>query len=133
MPVVAATRGDRQLAGLWAGSVLALIVLSPLVSRLSWLLPVCPLKTFTGVPCPTCGTTRAAFSLAHFDVVGAITHYPLPTLLWTAFILGGLAAGVWVGSGRSLPSLPRPVPMWFRVGIVLALAGNWLFNILTGV
>lgn len=41
----------------------------------------CPIKAFTGLPCLTCGGTRALRALAHLDLVTAFTMNPLLTTL----------------------------------------------------
>ena len=93
----------------------------------------CVIKTFTGVPCPGCGTTRAALALARLDVAYAFVSYPLQSLAWSFFIVGGLVAGAWSLSGRELPALPRPVPRWLFPLALLAVLVNWGYCIATGV
>lgn len=93
----------------------------------------CVVKEFTGVPCPGCGTTRAALALARLDVAHAFVAFPLQSLAWTAFLAGGLIAGAWSWSGRDLPALPPRLPRWiFPVAALLVLA-NWVYSIATGV
>lgn len=41
----------------------------------------CTLKHWTGVPCPTCGMTRAFGALLAHDVLGALRLHPLAPLL----------------------------------------------------
>ena len=41
----------------------------------------CLIKITTGFPCPTCGMTRAVFSLLAFDIVQAFYFHPLVFLL----------------------------------------------------
>lgn len=41
----------------------------------------CILKHVTGIPCPFCGGTRAAWTLLHGDVIGAVVMNPLATAL----------------------------------------------------
>ena len=123
-----------QLGILWGCASLFSILLSPLAP---WLAErsgaFCIVKEFTGVPCPGCGTTRAALALARFDIVGAFTSYPLQSAAWTLFIAGGLAAAAWSLAGRDLPSLPRPMPKWVFAVAVIAVLSNWAFCIATGV
>ena len=58
---------------------------------------LCPLKRLLGVPCPTCGTTRAFAELFRGDVLGAFARQPLvmscsllgvPVLLAILFVAG---------------------------------------------
>lgn len=48
----------------------------------------CPIRFLTGVPCPTCGTTRALLSLARLDLRGYVYYNPLAlpvcVVLWLA-------------------------------------------------
>ena len=37
---------------------------------------VCPLRAFTGIPCPLCGGTTAAVRIGHADVIGALRANP---------------------------------------------------------
>lgn len=41
----------------------------------------CVVRFFTGIPCPSCGMTRAAFSLLRFDFCMAFYYHPLVYLL----------------------------------------------------
>lgn len=85
----------------------------------------------TGLPCPACGTTRAALALARLDFFEAFLSYPLPALVWTLFLLGGLAAGWRAWSRRPLPRIRR-LPGWGKAAIVGAVLLNWAYSIATG-
>jgi hypothetical protein len=63
---------------------------------------LCPFRRVTGLPCPFCGGTRAAASLAHGDVIASIRWNPLVAVL----VVVGLVA--WA---------PRPIA---RAGFVRA-------------
>ncbi len=127
-----AESSGRQLAALWGAVALALIALSPLAPAIAGGLWSCPFKGLFGIPCPTCGTGRAALALARFDPVGALVSYPLPALAWTAFIALGLAAGWRAWQGKPLPRIRR-LPVWSRIAIIAAVAANWAYSIATGV
>jgi hypothetical protein len=51
--------------------------------RVTWL--VCPIRHFTGVPCPTCGMTRAFMALARGDLSAAWQHHALGGAVFLAF------------------------------------------------
>jgi hypothetical protein len=59
----------------------------------------CLFRKATGVPCATCGSTRAAFSVWRGDVVGAVAHNPMMSLGVVALITWLLLR---VGFGRSV-------------------------------
>lgn len=48
---------------------------------------LCPMVVVTGLPCPGCGLTRAAFRILHGDFVGAWKMHP--------FIYGVIVLAVW--------------------------------------
>ena len=123
---------DRRLGFLWAGTVVALVVLSPLAPYLTAGPWGCPLKALAGLPCPLCGTTRAAVDLAALDVGGALVRYPLPTLAWFTFLIGGLVAGWLAWTKRPFPRL-LPIPNWAKAAILVAVLANWAYSIATGV
>ncbi len=58
-----------------------------------WLLPVlslapsCAFKMLTGIPCPTCGSTRSMVYLANGDVLAAFMMNPLMTASFLISIL----------------------------------------------
>ncbi len=51
--------------------------------RVTWL--VCPIRHFTGVPCPTCGMTRAFMALARGDLFASWQHHALGGVVLLAF------------------------------------------------
>jgi hypothetical protein len=101
--------------------------------------PVCILKRTTGIPCPSCGSTRSMLSLIHGDIVAAWFWNPFGFL-----ILGGLfIVPIWlthdvIRNQRTLMSAYRSLEMlvqrklvaWPLVIIVLL---NWLWNIYKGI
>ena len=111
----------------------ALVALSPLAHRMAQGLPTCQFKSQVGLPCPTCGTTRAALHLSEFELGEALVAYPLATLGWIALVGGGLVAGTMALLGRGLPSdAGLRFPIWLRVAIVAAILANWAYLIATG-
>jgi Protein of unknown function (DUF2752) len=122
----------RQLGLYWGGVAAALVTLSPLGPRLAHGLPVCTFKALFGIPCPTCGATRAALALARFDLAGAFARSPLAAAAWVALIAGGLVAGVAALLGHGVPELPNRLPWWARLGVVALVLANWAYLIATG-
>jgi hypothetical protein len=66
--------------------LLALPVL--IVAGLPWR---CPMLLVTGLPCPTCGITRALRLALHGDLAGATRMHPL----WFVVVLACVGVAVW--------------------------------------
>jgi hypothetical protein len=124
---------SRQLAFLWGSVSLVLVGASPWAPLAGDALWSCTFKSWTGIPCPTCGTARAALALARLDVLGAFTRYPLPTIAWIFLIGGGFCAGAMALLGRTPPAIPSRLPAWGRAAVVAAVLANWMYSIATGV
>ena len=122
----------KQIALLWGGVAVSTIALRPVLLPLAVLLPGCALHAWTGYPCPTCGATRAALSLANGHPVAALGANPLLAAGGIAFLLGGIATPIWTLLGGPIPVLPQPLPISWRVGIVVAIAMNWAYLVLAG-
>ena len=120
----------RQLAFLWGGTALAGAAAAPFARTLAAGAPACLFHTLTGVPCPTCGATRAVLALGRLDVGAAFLWNPLVTLVVVAFLAGGLAALLAALAGKGVPdSAP---PRWAGGVAALAFAANWVFVIAAG-
>jgi hypothetical protein len=95
--------------------------------------PLCVFKASTGIPCLTCGSTRALVRLAHLDPLGAIVMNPLMATALMALVPWGIADAVLALRGRALvldvgPALGR-VLRWSVVPLLLA---NWAYLIAVG-
>ncbi|MCL4845914.1 MAG: DUF2752 domain-containing protein [Acidobacteria bacterium] len=115
--------------GLAAAGLLAILALTPLTPPL-----VCPLSALAGVPCPTCGSTRALLALGEGRWLAAFRFNPLTTLAVTLSI-PWLAHGA-VASLLRLPRLRLRPDAAERHGLRLlawlAIAGTWVFLIVDG-
>ncbi len=127
-----ARAGSRRLGLAWGGAVLTLLLIAPWGGWLTSWLWSCPTKRLFGIPCPTCGLTRAALALSRFEVVEALVRFPLQTLAWGVFLAGGTVAGVLALLGRPLPKLKEP-PRWAKILAIVAVLCNWFYGIFTGI
>ncbi len=122
---------ERQLAALWGVAAAGALALRPFWLVLAPTMQACPLRTLTGIPCPTCGTTRAAVAFLHGDLLGAFVWNPLAAVAAVAFFAGGGLAVVWALGRLPMPVVPRP-PAWaVRLVVGLSLAGTWTWVALT--
>jgi len=87
----------------------------------------CLFRLLTGIPCPTCGSTRATVSLLHGDFPGALAYNPLVTC---ALVAAPAAAAVHVvlwRAGRSGLTAVLRRPGWAVAALVVALLANWAY------
>ncbi len=110
----------------WGATSVAVCLLAPLAPQIAAALPDCLFHSITGLPCPTCGATRAVLALSHLDLAGAAAMNPLAALGAAGFVLGGLAAGTAALTGRSLkaPALPARA---LRGVAIFAVSANWVW------
>ncbi|MBN1421215.1 MAG: DUF2752 domain-containing protein [Planctomycetes bacterium] len=80
---------DSGIDLLWSASALLL-----LAAGLVWpilgagIRVACPFRAITGIPCPTCGATRAVIAFAHLDLMASLAANPL------VFVAACASAGV---------------------------------------
>lgn len=120
--------GDLPIASLWVLGAACAVATVPLLPYLASLAGPCTLHALTGVPCPTCGATRAAGALAHGHLAAAFGWNPLAALGMSALLAGAPVAPAWV-------LLRGPLPVWragwkTRVLVGAALGANWLYLVL---
>lgn len=94
---------------------------------------VCYLKALTGIPCPTCGSTRAVGCLAHGDLPGAFAMNPLATAALLALVPWALADLALLTRGRALglSASPRAGKV-LRVAVVATVLANWAYLVAAG-
>lgn len=92
---------------------------------------ICPLRRLTGIPCPTCGATRAALALAQGELAAALGFHPLVTVLLLGAGLYALAAGISLLVTRRIPVLRASRKTWRRVAgaLLLLIAASWACQI----
>ena len=122
---------DRQLALLWLAASVSAIALRPLWLTLAPLLRPCIFRALTGIPCPTCGTTRAATAFLNGDLAGAFSANPLAALTGLVFVVGAPLAAGWTMTRRRVPFFTGPLSMWTRITAVSVIGLNWIYVIAT--
>jgi hypothetical protein len=99
---------------------------------------VCLFKRATGIPCPSCGSTRSVLSVLNGDIAGALLWNPFGIII--VFIL--LVSPVWVLFDvlshrdslfkfyiRTELFLKRK---WIAIPAILLVLLNWIWNIFKG-
>ena len=99
---------------------------------------VCPVKKVTGLPCPSCGSTRAVVSLVQGDVKKSFLENPIGILL-VSFIIMGPPWIVWdflSGNATFMYWYERAEAFIRRRSVAIVLIGliviNWIWNIMKG-
>jgi hypothetical protein len=98
-------------------------------------LPVtlCAFKAVTGLPCMSCGTTRAFARLYSLDLPGAVTMNPLSAAVALALVPWGLVDLVLLPRGRALVlEISRGLAPFVRVTAVALVFANWAYLIVAG-
>ena len=118
----------RTLGWLWFVSAVSALALIPVLTQLAAMAPACTFRELTGVPCFTCGSTRAVLSLKAGEVLRALDFNPLTALGSLCFVAGGLAAP-WLLPKTAGWRLPKRWT-WIVAGVFVL---NWVYLILRAV
>ena len=84
--------------------------------------PPCPLRTLTGIPCPLCGSTRGVIAAVHGHLGEALTLNPASLL--------ALALAAMLVLGWRVERVR--IPMWGIVAVFAVLWSYQLFKYSTG-
>ncbi len=113
--------------GLVAGAAVRLLHLDRIPFSL------CLFKAFTGLPCPTCGTTRALGRLFALDFAGAVRMNPFTTLLAVVVAAWALADLALLSRRQALEVEVSPrVGFALRVGALVLFLANWVYLVAAG-
>lgn len=99
---------------------------------------VCFIKNTTGIPCPSCGTTRALLALMHGGLFESLYINPMGILAGVALLILPLWILLDVAMQRqSLLEWYIKANQWLRLPVVATIlvgimAANWIWNITKG-
>ena len=96
---------------------------------------MCLFRRVTGLPCPSCGTTRSVLSISHLHFADALYYTPIGFIM----VLGLLLLPLWIiadiVSRKSsfhrfyISSEVMVRKKWVAISLVCVVAGNWIWNI----
>jgi hypothetical protein len=110
------------IVGLW----LALVVLcSFLKSSASSFGSLCLFRSVTGMPCPTCGSTRAMFAIGRGDIATALALNPLLVLALAVGVVWLAGQALLPGETRAWAAIVRRRHAW--LALLAALLLNWIY------
>lgn len=87
----------------------------------------CPLLELTGIPCPTCGGTRALAALAAGRWLEGFAWNPAAAAAGVAAALFVPVALFWLARPAARPVIPSRLPVPVTVGAALLLAANQVY------
>jgi Protein of unknown function (DUF2752) len=71
----------------------------------------CPIRHLTGVPCPTCGMTRAFMAIARANFSEAVTYHLFSPLLFAGFAVVSVHVSCELGLGYKIIAFYN---LWFQ-------------------
>jgi hypothetical protein len=94
---------------------------------------MCVFKGLTGLPCPTCGSTRVAARLFELDFAGALAMNPFTTVLAAVIVAWAVADALLLPRRRALRvGLSPSAGRLLRIVAFSAFFANWLYLIVAG-
>ena len=107
----------------WAALVVVFVLVKPAGTEAT----LCLFRNATGLPCPTCGSTRAALAVADGRLLEAVVLNPLMAI---AVLVGVVWLTVRVGFARRIQlDLTGPARGLAWGAMALLLAANWVWVI----
>ncbi len=111
----------RELSPVLFAAGLAVFIL---FSPVPW---PCALRMITGLPCPTCGMTRATRFALHGDLAAATHMHPLWFVVLPALAAIVVAEGIaFARSGRWGVALESAWTKWIGGAVLIALLVVWI-------
>ncbi len=121
---------DHEL--LWGSVIAAAMLMGAVWLRAGLPTPPCPLHALTGIPCPSCGTTRGFVALLHGDIRAAAAFNPL--------VMAGILAALFYTAYAAIAVLGR-LPRWrvalspkagamARIVLTGLLVSDWVYLLL---
>ncbi|MCU0240993.1 MAG: DUF2752 domain-containing protein [Vicinamibacteria bacterium] len=92
---------------------------------------ICTFRLTTGLPCMTCGSTRALGRLMALDFMGAFEQQPLVTILMLALLLWCVTETLLYLTMRRAFTFEASPRAWVRIGLaaMILLLSNWAYVI----
>ncbi len=74
---------------------------------------VCPLRHWTGIPCPTCGMTRSLMAVVRGDWDQAVIEHLFGPVLFIVLVLGLLQVAIELTTGHHVKVIYHPLVRQF--------------------
>ena len=131
----AGEKAEPALGVLIGGMVVTAAALAAVWLHLGLPRPVCFFREWTGLPCPTCGSTRMVDALLSGNVLEALSWNPLVFLGMVVFVPWVLLTATRVAFGlpgwRIVLARRERVGLWIAAAV--ALVAGWAYLVWRGV
>jgi hypothetical protein len=124
---------DHELLWGWVG-LTGLGVATVIAARFGVLPLVCPFRALTGLPCLTCGASRAFVALVSGDLAASLRLHPLvaPAVAAAAGYVPYALAAAHLGTPRLRVLTSEKERRWMRTGVVALALAVWAYLIAAG-
>jgi hypothetical protein len=124
--------GDIEF-GIIYGTIALLALIAARVLPVQQILPPCPFRAVTGIPCPSCGSTRSLVHLANGDIAGSLILNPLFSLamITALFLLFACSARLLFNRSRITLTHTRREGTVLRAGMAGIFLANWCYLIIS--
>jgi len=130
---VSAVAGAPPLGAIFGGIGVAAAAVVGLLGLDRLPLTFCVFKGTSGLPCPTCGSTRAVARLFDMDLAGAIAMNPFTTLVAVVVAAWAISDLVLLPRRQSLRVGLSPLGVrWLRGLALAAFLANWVYLLVVG-
>lgn len=97
-------------------------------------LPVCGLKQAVGLPCLSCGATRATLNLLHGNLFTAISYQPMVMLIYVVLIVWGIISTWALVKQQSVSFELSKLQRWLIGSLFLIIpVVNWFYLVKAGI
>lgn len=119
--------------GIIFGTIAILALVSARLLPVQEIVPPCLFRAFTGIPCPSCGSTRSLVHLAHGDIAGSLVLNPLFSLamMIALFLFIARSARLPFSRCRIMLILTRREGALLLVGMAGIFLANWIYLIVS--
>jgi uncharacterized protein DUF2752 len=124
---------DHELIWGWVG-LTCLVMGSAAIVRAGLPPIACPFRALTGIPCVTCGATRAFAALVNGDLPASLRLHPLvvPGVFAAALYIPYALSAAHLGGPRLRIATSERERTWARMLTVAALLVVWIYLIAVG-
>jgi hypothetical protein len=130
---VSAPAGSAPLGAIFGGIGLAAAAAIALLGLDRLPVAFCVFKGLTGLPCPTCGSTRALGRLFDLDPAGALGMNPFTTVVAVVLAAWAVVDLLLIPRGRALRvGVSPPLGRILRIAAFVAFLVNWMYLLMAG-